>query len=143
MTQTSAGTSIMELGDLIQEFRFTVTVRNCKMTKKSSAVNILKVKISTILPDDNDIIDGNEMVRLSEKLTDCLGVEQLEKMMDHKESIPVEWRKYYIIFPATEWTDELCKKYIPCIFYNGADYQAIMLRLNDKFNSSFVFAREG
>ncbi len=65
-------------------------------------------------------VNGEEMVRRARVELDAnYGQEDAEWVLEHQDKIPVELRKFYLVFPATVWQGVYGCRRVPCLSWDG------------------------
>lgn len=78
---------------------------------------------------------GAELERRATKLGADLGQHTAEWLLDHKDEIPEEWRRYYLVFPGSVWQDSLGRRRVPDLCWGGARWYLYFPRLGPRFPS--------
>jgi len=68
--------------------------------------------------EDNDSLGGEETVKRAKELGVFTGLRHAEAMLRNQERIPVEWRKYHLVFPEV-WEGPDGAYYVFCLFWGG------------------------
>lgn len=50
------------------------------------------------------------------------GQEDAEWLLEHQEKIPVELRKYYLVFTGTIWQGSFGYRYVACLDWRGGQW---------------------
>jgi hypothetical protein len=81
-------------------------------------------------------INGEEMVRRAKEQDALTGLRHAEAMLRNQERIPVEWRKYYLVFPEV-WQNPGGNRYVFCLYWDGWRWCLYYGWLDDGFSSNF------
>lgn len=82
------------------------------------------------LTDGESYINGEEMVRRARvELSANSSQEDAEWLLEHQDKIPVELRKYHLVFTGTIWRGSLGSRYVVCLFWYGDQWVLRFLRL--------------
>lgn len=86
----------------------------------TSAQNL---ELVSFLKRGENSIGGEEMVRRARVELDAnYGQEDAEWLLDHQDEIPVEFRKYYLVFTGTVWRDSLGRRLVPYLVWDGGGW---------------------
>jgi hypothetical protein len=74
----------------------------------------------SFLKGSEKYINGEEVVRRARTGLDAnYGQEDAEWLLDNRNMIPAELRKYYLVFPGTIWRGSTGGRCFPCLNWNG------------------------
>ena len=62
-------------------------------------------------------VNGDVMAMRAVELDANYGQEDAEWLLDNQDKIPAELRKFYLVFPATNWRDLDGFRYVPFLFW--------------------------
>lgn len=48
----------------------------------------------------------------------CAGQLHMERMIERRENIPIEWRECWLMFFGTVWCDSRGENHVPCLYYS-------------------------
>ena len=70
-------------------------------------------------------VTGGVMFDRAKKLGNRAGQQHLERLLAQQESIPKEWRPYYLVAPGTQWCNYNDSLYVPCLDYRDGRWDLI------------------
>jgi len=91
--------------------------------------------ICEFLREGENSINGEEMVRCAKEQDALTGLRHAEAMLRNQERIPVEWRKYYLVFPEV-WQCPVGNRYVFCLYWDGPRWSLRCRWLGSDFYSS-------
>lgn len=80
--------------------------------------------------EEDFVWKGEEILKKAKELGLCGGQRHAEAMLRNQDIIPVEWRKYFLVFPETSWEKPASKEYPN----SGTSIQLPMLEWIEKEN---------
>lgn len=141
------------------KFKYDKTTDGWKLLKDvpmTKSFSIKKLELISFLKEDESKINGEEMVKRSKEMNCVFGQSEAEYLLENQKDIPLEWQKYYLIFPGTIWQDPNGYRRVPYLYWYGdrwyLDFHWLgpdwrdgyrLLRaspLNLKLSSSFVLS---
>jgi len=75
--------------------------------------------LQEFLREGESRVGGEEMIKRAESKT---GLRHAEAMLRNQENIPVEWRKYYLVFPEV-WRSLFGVRRVWCLYFNGGRWR--------------------
>lgn len=79
--------------------------------------SISDLELVSFLKSGEDYINGEEMLRRARELDANYSQEDAEWLLEHQNEIPVEMRKYYIVFTGTVWQGSYGYLRVPCLYW--------------------------
>ncbi len=95
----------------------------------------------SFLRDSESSVNGEEMARRALGLDANYGQEDAEWLLEHQDLIPVELRKFYLVFPGTKWQSRDGHRHVPFLFWSGDRWILVFSWLDDGFSSFVSFVR--
>jgi hypothetical protein len=71
--------------------------------------------------EDNGHLGGEEMIRRAKEKGISAGLRHAESMFRNQERIPVEWRKYYLVFPEV-WQSPNDHRCVFCLSWDSVHW---------------------
>lgn len=77
-------------------------------------------ELMEFLREGESSIIGEEMLKRTEK--EGFGQRHAEAMLRNQNAIPVEWRKYVLVFTGTLWRGLSGNRYVPHLYWSGSGW---------------------
>lgn len=122
--------------------------RNLKIVKDvepqlTSVEDISKLELVELLKQEEEWINGEELVDRAEELNASLGWKDLKFLFEHPDQIPEDFRSYYLIFTGTLWRDGNGYRRIAYLFWVDGSWLVLFFWLGSDFNSDGRLLRLG
>lgn len=102
-----------------------------------------KLQLDTCLQKDESYVVGRTMLERAKKMDDRAGQLHAERMLEHQDKIPVEWRNFYLVFTGTIWRVLYVRFCIPYLYWDDGEWQSGWFWSCDSFNNSYRLVRLG
>lgn len=94
-----------------------------------------KFELVEFLKKTEKYIKEEELVSRARGFNANFGQCQTEFFLENQEKIPVAWRDYYIVFPATIWRDRHGYRHVPYLHFFDGEWRLHYSWLVDVFDS--------
>lgn len=85
----------------------------------STIAEVSELELVSFLKEGESSVTGEEMRARAVTLRGNFSQRQAEYLLDYQDEIPVEWRSYYLVFPATLWRAADGGLGVPCLDWSG------------------------
>ena len=110
-----------------QLFRFDKTENGWELVENNVLWGEPELIIDTFLQDSECYLVDDTMLELSKTVTEekgpLAGQLYAELMLAQLDQIPVEWRRYRLVFVGTMWRDQDGQLWITCLEWNGVKWR--------------------
>lgn len=104
--------------------------------KPRRITSIRDLELVPFLRDGEPSVIGEEMARRARVEFDAdYGQHDAEYMLEYQDEIPVEFRKYYLVFTATVWVVSRRYRYVPYLYWDGERWILYFYWLGRDFGS--------
>lgn len=99
-------------------------------------VSASDLELVPFLRDGESAIRGYDLIgRARYELDANYGQEDAEFLLDHQDKIPVQFRKYYLVFTGLVWRVSGRRRYVPCLDWGGGRWFLHFRWLDRDFDS--------
>lgn len=112
----------MVLPKPVEGFRFDKTKDGWELVEDTPLEGEPTLILDTFLREGESSVVGHTMLERAKEGAEERGARagqlHAERMLEHQEKIPVEWRKFYLVFTGTVWRDSDGDLFVPCLYWD-------------------------
>ena len=97
--------------------------------------SVRDLELVSFLMGNESSVNGEEVVRRARILDVNYSQEDAEWLLANQNEIPVEFRKYYLVFTGTVWQDSISYRNVSCLGWYGRRWCLLFSWLDDDWYS--------
>jgi len=79
---------------------------------------------------------GSVVLQKTDGTKKWAGQTHAERALEMSDAIPASWQEFFLIFPGTVWQNGHKDKMLPCLYFNGDNWEFAFTCLNRKFDEA-------
>ena len=93
-----------------------------------------ELELAEFLKPGESRIKGDVMFERAVALGNRAGQQHAERLLSQQDSIPKEWRDFYLVFPGTKWQRSDGDLVVPYLYWHDDRWRLDWYWLDDDFN---------
>lgn len=81
-----------------------------------------KLFLHSFLNEGENYVSGEKMLKRAKKMGDLAGQLHAERILTQADTIPDEWKKYFLLFPGTVWRGSDGDLRVPYLGWRGGEW---------------------
>ena len=117
----------MVLPKPVEGFRFDKTEKGWTLVENVALVGEPTLVLDTFLREGEQSVVGHTMLERAKEGVEESGARagqlHAERILEHQDKIPVEWRKFYLVFTGTVWRNPDGNLFVPYLYWRAARWR--------------------
>lgn len=107
-----------------------------KLIKNTPVKGAPVIELLAPIQENEAPTPGNVVLQRFKGTKKWAGQGHAETTHRHEKSIPESWQEYFLLFPGTQWRNASNDHMVPCLYYNGSNWEFTFTCLGRKFDET-------